>query len=283
MGRKVIRVIGAGVMAVTGAAAAVGCTTTIAGHPGPNAASGPPATSTPARPADGPRVTAAALQKMVTDQLAAAGVIPQRVDCLQDLIGRVGQTARCDVTLTPVNSFEPIISVTAVDGPQISYAMAPSVNTGQLQVAVADMVNRSTKAAPDSVSCESGLAGTVGATAYCTVTVAGVATRRAVAVTQVQGLSMDYGLVPESGGAVPPPAVGPGQTLPKAIAEGALLAQLRQSGQNPDSATCSGDLRISVDASMPCVVVIGGQPRNYVLTVASVVNGSATFKVTPAQ
>ncbi|MDX1874257.1 DUF4333 domain-containing protein [Mycolicibacterium sp. 120266] len=259
-------------MVATGGAAVTGCATTIAGHPGPTAAPAAPATSGTAGAPDGPRVSAAALQKMVTDQLTAAGVTPQRVDCRQDLLGRVGQTARCDVTVTPVNSFEPIISVTAVDGAQISYAMTPSVTTGQLQVAVADMVGRSTTTAPEAVSCESGLAGTVGATAYCTVTVGGVATRQAVAVTRVQGLSMEYRLVPESG-----------QVLPKAVAEGALLAQLRQSGQNADSASCLGDLRIAVDATMACVAVTGGQPRNYVLAVASVVNGSVTFKVRPAQ
>ncbi|MCX2711111.1 DUF4333 domain-containing protein [Mycolicibacterium sp. J2] len=270
------------VMVATGGAAVTGCTTTIAGHPGPNAAPTAPATSSAAGTPDGPRVSAAALQKMVTDQLTAAGVTPQRVDCPQDLLGRVGQTARCDVTVTAVNSFEPIISVTAVDGTQISYAMTPSVTAGQLQVAVADMVGRSTTTAPEAVSCESGLAGTVGATAYCAVTVGGVATRQAVAVTRVQGLSMEYRLVPEStAGAAP--AVEPGQVLPKAVAEGALLAQLRQSGQNADSASCLGDLRIAVDATMACVAVTGGQPRDYVLAVASVANGSVTFKVTPAQ
>jgi len=264
-----------------------GCAHTTSGHPnqvnGTSVVNGPSDTIVPSTPANGPRVAKGALEKMVTEQLAHSGVTPQSVVCLEDLVGQIGQTARCDVTVTPVNSFEPVITVTGVKGPNIDYAMVPSVNKTQLQASVTDMITRSTKTAPDSVSCESGLEGKVGAVAYCNVTSAGATTRQAVAVSQVQGLSMNYGLAQPNGVPGGAPGTAPGQTLPKSVAEGALMAQLRHTGQNPDSATCAGDLTVQIGASLPCTAVTAGQSQNYVLTVASVVNGNITFNIAPAQ
>lgn len=280
-----------GVLVVVGCIGLAACNSTTPGHPSQatttaDASGAPSASESPTPPPNGPRVAKEALQKMVTDQLAQSGVTPQSVVCLQELIGQVGQTARCDVTITAVNSFEPVISVTGVNGSQVNYAMVPSVNKTQLEAAVTDMITRSTHTAPDSVSCESGLDGKVGAVAYCNVTTAGATARQAVAVSQVQGLSMNYGLA-QPGGA-PPPAPGggggaAGQTLPKSVAEGALLAQLRHNGQNPDSANCAGDLAVQVGATLPCTAVTAGQSQNYLLTISAVVNGNITFKVQPAQ
>jgi hypothetical protein len=299
MGVRVIRVTGAGIAAVATCAVIAACTSTVPGQP---AASGTQTTTSgaPGQPASGPRVAKEALQKVVVDQLARSGVTPQSVACPQDLIGQVGQSVRCDVTVSAVNSFQIAIAVTGVKGSEVNYAMTPSVSQSQLAVSVADMVNRSTQTAPDAVTCESDLDGRVGATAYCNVTVAGAATRQAVVVTKVQGLAMDYGLAaaqgsdpaqPPTGTPPPGPGGGPvlapngglGATLPKAVAEGALLAQLRQTGQAPDSASCAGDMPISVGATLPCTAVTAGRGQNYLLVVASVVNGSATFKVLPAQ
>lgn len=275
-------------LAVGAAAIAVGVVLTGCAHTTSGSASHVESASPSVGPSDtivpnGPRVAKGALEKMVTDQLAKSGVTPQSVVCLEDLIGKIGQTARCDVTVTPVNGFEPIITVTGVNGSDINYAMVPSVNKTQLESAVADMITRSTKATPDSVSCETGLEGKVGAVAFCNVTTAGTTIRQAVAVSQVQGLSMNYGLAQP--GAVPgqAPNTGPGQTLPKSVAEGALMAQLRHSGQNPDSATCAGDLTVQIGATMPCTAVTAGQNKDYVLTVASIVNGNITFNIAPAQ
>ncbi len=300
MGMRVIRVTVAGALAAASCLAAAACTSTTEGHP---AQAGPSTSSSaPGQQADGPKVAKDVLTKMVTDQLGKGGVTPQAVDCPQDLMSQVGQKAVCAITISPVNGFQITVTVTGVNGTELNYAMSPSVSKSQLEVAVSDMINRSTKTVPDSVSCESDLDGKVGATASCAVTVAGATTQQAVVVRQVQGLVMEYGLLAAPGGdpAQPPgggpqlPGGGPvlapnggaggtGGTLPKAIAEGALLAQLRQSGQAPDSASCAGDMPIAVGATLPCTAITAGRGQNYVLTVSSVVNGSATFKVTPAQ
>ena len=57
-----------------------------------------------------------ALQTDIANRLAKGGEQPQSVTCKEDLIGEVGKTARCDVVISPTNSFEPIITVTGVDG-----------------------------------------------------------------------------------------------------------------------------------------------------------------------
>lgn len=290
---RAMRPVNVGVLVLAGCLGLAACTDTTVGHPsqtdGASPVSGPSDTVVrPNDPGKGPRVAKGALQKMVADQLAKSGVTPQSVDCQQDLIGQIGQSARCDVTITAVNSFEPIITVTGVNGSDINYAMVPSVNKSQLEIAVKDMITRSTSATPDSVSCETGLDGKVGATAFCSVTTGGTTNRQAVAVSQVQGLSMNYGLAQASGAPGQAPGAGApgnpaGQTLPKSVAEGALMAQLRHNGQNPDSATCAGDMVVQVGATLPCTAVIAGQGQQYVLTVSSVVNGNITFKVSPAQ
>ena len=285
---RAMRPVNVGVLVLAGCLGLAACTNTTAGHPSDAGAGSPilgPSDTVvrPNNPAHGPRVVKEALQKMVTDQLAKSGVTPQSVQCQQDLIGQIGQSARCDVTVTPVNSFEPIITVTGVDGSNINYAMVPSVNKSQLETAVADMIARSTKTAPDSVSCDSGLDGKVGATAFCNVSTAGTTNRQAVTVSQVQGLSMNYGLAQPGSAPGSAPGNGPAQTLPKSVAEGALMAQLRHNGENPDSATCAGDMVVQVGATLPCTAVTAGQSQNYVLTVSAVVNGNITFKVSPAQ
>ena len=66
-----------------------------------------------------PAVGKAALQTDIANRLAKAGEKPQSVTCKDDLIGEVGKTARCEVVISPTNSFEPVITVTGVDGSTI--------------------------------------------------------------------------------------------------------------------------------------------------------------------
>jgi len=75
------------------------------------------------------------------------------------------------------------------------------------------MAATSSKTPVDSVSCESGLDGKVGAQAYCDVTAGGATTRRTIEVSSVSGLSMKYGPVP---------------VLAKTVVEGSLLFQLKR-------------------------------------------------------
>src|SRR4029077_17687906 len=97
-------------------------------------------------------------------------------------VGEVGKTARCEVVLSPTNSFEPVITVTGVDGNTIKYEMSPAVSKEQLEQAVSRLVAEAARAPVASVSCESGLEGKVGKVAYCDVDAGGVKLRRTVEV-----------------------------------------------------------------------------------------------------
>ncbi|MGB2920081.1 MAG: DUF4333 domain-containing protein [Mycobacterium sp.] len=61
-----------------------------------------------------PRVAGTDLQSDIAARLASAGERLQSVTCRDDLIGEVGQTARCDVVISPTNSFAPLVTVTGV-------------------------------------------------------------------------------------------------------------------------------------------------------------------------
>ena len=80
-----------------------------------------------------PRVSRTALQEDIAHRLADAGEKPESVTCKQDLVGEVGATARCDVVVSATNSFEPIVTVTAVDGSAVDYEMMPAVSRRQLE------------------------------------------------------------------------------------------------------------------------------------------------------
>ncbi len=72
-----------------------------------------------------PTVSRQALQSDIADRLAKEGEPSQSVSCQEDLVGQVGRTARCDVVMSEANSFEPIVTVTSVDGSTVDYEMAP--------------------------------------------------------------------------------------------------------------------------------------------------------------
>ena len=87
-----------------------------------------------------PAVGKDALQTDIADRLAKAGEQPQSVTCKDDLVGEVGKTARCEVVISPTNSFEPVITVTGVDGSTINYEMSPPLSKEQLEKAVSRLV-----------------------------------------------------------------------------------------------------------------------------------------------
>jgi hypothetical protein len=143
----------------------------------------------------GPTVSKEDLQSEIADRLTKAGEQPRSVTCKEDLVGEIGRTARCDVVLSEINSFEPVVTVTGVDGTMIDYEMTPAVSKEQLEKAVTRLVT-ATGGLVGSVSCESGLDGTVGAVAHCDVEVGGVKVRRTVEVYKVDGLLMNFDLQP---------------------------------------------------------------------------------------
>ena len=190
-----------------------------------------------------PTVSKDALQKEITNRLAKAGEQPQSVTCKEDLIGEVGKTARCDVVMSPTNSFEPVVTVTGVDGSTINYEMTPALSKDQLEKAVSRLVADAEEAQVDSASCESGLEGEVGAVASCDIDAGGVQLRRMVEVTSVEGLMLNFAVLP---------------VLIKADVESSLLDELEsQVGQRPDSAECSGDLEGKPGNTVDCTIVAG--------------------------
>jgi hypothetical protein len=212
-----------------------------------------------------PKVSKDALQKDISQRLANAGPPPQSVTCQNDLVGQLGQITRCDVTMGPANSFEPIVTVTGLEGTKVDYDITPSVSKSQLEASVAQLVTNTTKATPDSVSCQSGLDGKVGAVGYCDVVVKGATTRRTAEVSEVSGLSMKYGLIP---------------LVTQPVLAQLLALQLRQTGLQPDSVSCASDLQGKVGNTVECTTVTAGQQQTYVLAVTAVHGESITFNYT---
>jgi hypothetical protein len=143
-----------------------------------------------------PTVSRKALQEDISQRLADAGERPQSVTCKEDLVGRLNATAHCEVVVSEANSFEPIVTVTAVDGSAIDYEMTPAVSPRQLEEVVSRLMAEPGMSDVTVVSCESGIEGRVGAVAQCDVNAGGVLSRRTVVVSAVKGLKMELDVVP---------------------------------------------------------------------------------------
>jgi hypothetical protein len=214
-----------------------------------------------------PIVAKDALQTDIADRLTKAGEQPESVTCKEDLVGEVGKTARCEVVMSPANSFEPVVTVTRVDGSTINYEMRPAVSKEQLEKAVSRLVTAAAGVRVDSVSCESGLQGNVGAVAYCDVDGGGVTLRRTVEVNNVEGLMMNFDVVP---------------LLTKAEVEISLLNELeRQEGRRPDLAKCSGNLEGKPGNTVDCTIAVGADTAAFTLTVTTVEGSKINYRYAP--
>jgi len=208
-----------------------------------------------------------ALQTDIAARLAKAGEQPQSVTCNEDLIGEVGKTTRCEVVMSPTNSFEPVITVTGVDGSAINYEMRPAVSEEQLEKAVSRLVTDAARTQVASVLCESGLEGKVGVTAHCDVDAGGVKPRRTVEVNSVEGLMMNFDVVP---------------VLTKEEVASSLLDEFeRQLGRRPDSAQCAGNLEGMAGNTVDCTVVTGSDTASFTLTVTTVNGGNINYSYAP--
>ena len=143
-----------------------------------------------------PTVSRKALQEDISQRLADAGEEPQAVTCNQDLIGEIGTAVRCEVVISATNRFEPIVTVTGVDGAAIDYDMKPAVSRPQLEEVVLRLVADAGTVDVTSVSCETGIEGKVGAVAHCDVDAGSARSRRTVEVSGVNGLMMNLQVVP---------------------------------------------------------------------------------------
>lgn len=139
-----------------------------------------------------PIVSRTDLQNDIASRLEKAGEKPQSVTCKEDLKGEIGQTTRCEVVLSDINAFEPIVHVTKVDGRTVSYEMTPAMSQKQLEKSVAYLVNKQNDVKVDSVACESGLEGIKDKTARCTLNSDGEKLDAVVVVTKVDGLLMSF-------------------------------------------------------------------------------------------
>lgn len=214
-----------------------------------------------------PAVGRDALQTDIAARLAKAGEQPQSVTCRENLVGEVGKTTRCDVVMSPTNSFEPVITVTGVNGSAINYEMSPAVSKEQLEKAVSRLVADAARVQVAWVSCESGLEGKVGATAHCDVDAGGVKLRRTVEVNTVEGLMMNFDVAP---------------VLTKEEVASSLLDEFeRQLGRRPDSAQCAGNLEGKAGNTVDCTVVSGEDVRSFTLTVITVSGGSINYSYAP--
>jgi hypothetical protein len=231
-------------------AAASGCTINI----GTNT---PPATA---------KVSKSDLQKDISARVAKAGRLPESVSCPDDLVGEVGKTTRCAVTMSATSTFETLVTVTSVEGSKVNYDVVPAVSKTQLEASVSQQVAQSSRAPVDSVACESGLDGKVGAAAHCAVTAGGATMRRTVVVTAVAGFAVNYTVVP---------------ILTKDVVADSLLAQLGQVGPRPDSANCADNLDGIIGTTLECTTVTGGRPQTYILTVTTVTGTNITYSYTP--
>ena len=210
-----------------------------------------------------PSVSKDDLQKDIADRLTKAGEQPESVTCKEDLAGEVGKTTRCEVAMSPTNSFEPVVTVTGVDGTTINYEMAPAVSKDQLDKAVSRLVGDAEGVQIDAVTCESGLEGKVGTVAYCDLAAEGVQLRRMVEVTNVEGLTMNFKVLP---------------VLTQEQVESSLLDELEsQAGERPDSADCSGDLEGKPGNTVDCTIVAGPETASFRLTVETVEGNTINY------
>lgn len=213
-----------------------------------------------------PAVATAELQADITARFVEAGATPQSVTCRDPLVGEIGRTARCEVVLGPTNSFEPIVTVTDVEGDRIGYELLPALSKEQLERGVARLAEAGVSPSA-RVVCQSGLLGQMGESAQCDVTLAGVTVRRTAEVTGVDGLMMTFDLIP---------------ILTKAEVEESLLDELaRHIGSRPDSATCTGDLEGRPGNTVDCAVVDGADRAAFILTVTSVDGTKIDYSYAP--
>lgn len=220
------------------------------------------------QPAGGaPTVHRADLQADIAQQLADAGEQPQSVSCRTDLIGEVGRTSRCDVVLSPTNSFQPIVTVTGVDGATIDYEMQPALSREQLERAVIRLLDGAGAPPVSAVSCPAELPGRIGAVAKCDVTTAGLALTRTAEVTSVDGLTMNFDLVP---------------ILTRTELENSLLDNLAgYLGARPTSATCADHLEGRPGNTVDCTVVDQSTTAALRLTVTAVDGAAIDYSYAP--
>lgn len=204
-------------------------------------------------------ISAADLQRDLSDKLTGNGTPPEAVTCGRELPARLGSTSRCEVVFTDSNRVDAVVTATEVDNGTVEWEITnPVLTRDQLVRRIA------AQSAAQSVTCDSGLDPYVGDWAQCQATVNGVTLDGSVEVRDVEGLTMDLAL---------------DQELPQPAAEDLLLTRVTPDyGRRPDGAACAGDLPAAVGNTVTCTVTVGDIAYSYVLAVAGVPSGPIDFQ-----
>lgn len=203
-------------------------------------------------------VSAADLQKDLTDRISKAGMTAKSVTCKDDLAGEVGKTARCDVSFSDTNTIEAVFTATKVDGSTVSFDITPAMTKEQVEKAVAGM------ASAPSATCAAGLDGKVGESTKCEIKLAGTTSKRIVEVTQVDPakLGMELSAI---------------ELVPKQQVGEVLMQQLGADGQPVETVECVDDVAKKVGATVECVTVTGNDKQGYDVTVTEATDDNVDF------
>ncbi len=201
-------------------------------------------------------VSAADLQKDLSDRLTKAGNPAKSVTCNDDLTGEVGKTAKCEVVYSDTNSVEAVFTATKVEGTTVSYEISPELTKDQLQKAVSGLTSSS------NVTCDAGLDGKVGAKTKCEVVKDGTPSKRTVEVNKVEGLSMDLDVI---------------QVLPKQKVSEVLMQKLGSDGTPVETVDCIDDVLAKAGSTVECTASSGGQVQAYVVTVTDAQGDTVNF------
>lgn len=132
-----------------------------------------------------PTIPAAELQRELTERIKSDdGTPPETVTCANDLVGQVGKTTSCELVMGQNNFVQADLTVTKVDGSRIDFDYSPSLSRDQLERAI-----KGTTSA-ESVTCNEGLEGKVGASTHCVIDKDGTTLEKTVSVNKVEGLYM---------------------------------------------------------------------------------------------
>lgn len=132
-----------------------------------------------------PRISAAALQTEFTDRIKSeSGNPPKSVTCPNDLVGKVGETTSCEVVMGENNFVQADLTVTKVEGGRIDFDYSPSLTKDQLERAIKSITSA------ESVTCDAGLEGKVGASTRCEIGKDGTQQEKTISVNKVENLYM---------------------------------------------------------------------------------------------
>lgn len=206
-----------------------------------------------------PSVSAADLQKDLSDRLSSAGMTVKSVTCKDDLVGEVGKTAGCDVDFNDTNSVEAVFTATKVEGTTVSFDIAPAMTKDQLQKAVSSISNSPT------VTCDSGVEGKVGAQTKCEVTKDGAASKRIAEVSQVDAPRLGL-------------EISVWQVLSKQQLQDLLTQKMAaDNGAPPETVDCVDDVVAKKGTVVECSVSSGGQVQAYDVTVTDTQGDTVSF------